>query len=143
MRTKILAFLLILGAFPVLAQTPTLSIFNALFPLLKCTTATVAAPQFLTYNGAVIACVAAPTVTLPVFVTGETPGGTINGTNTAFTLANTPVSGSLSLYVNGLRMCSGTCNGVLADYSVSGAAITFAPTSTPQVGAVILADYRH
>lgn len=31
------------------------------------------------------------------FVSGETPGGTINGTNTAFTLANTPIKGAVVL----------------------------------------------
>lgn len=52
-------------------------------------------------------------------VTNETPSGTIDGTNTAFTLANTP-QGSPSLYLNGQILEPGSGN----DYTISGAAIT-------------------
>lgn len=58
-------------------------------------------------------------------VANETPSGTVNGTNTAFTLANTPQNSSLQLILNGLVLEPGTGN----DYTISGAAITmlFAP----------------
>jgi hypothetical protein len=58
-------------------------------------------------------------------VGNETPGGTVNGANTAFTLANTPQSNSLQLYLNGVVLEPGAGN----DYTISGAAITalFAP----------------
>lgn len=58
---------------------------------------------------------------IPTFVDNETPSGTINGTNAAFTLANPPAS-TLHLYRNGLRQ------NPAIDYSVSGSTIT---------------DYRH
>ncbi len=77
--------------------------------------------------------------TLPgvTFVDQETPAGTINGSNTAFTLANTPSSpASVHLYVNGLRMSLGV------DFTISGNAITFLSTSTPQPGDVLVASYR-
>ncbi len=71
------------------------------------------------------------------FVDQETPGGTANGTNVTFTLANTPnPSTSLALYRNGLRMMPGV------DYTLSGSTITFAAASTPQTGDILIASYR-
>jgi len=57
-------------------------------------------------------------------IANETPSGAINGTNTAFTLANGSAYG-LALFLNGQLMEPGTGN----DYTVSGNAITmlFAP----------------
>jgi hypothetical protein len=54
------------------------------------------------------------------FVDKEIPSGSINGSNTAFTLANTPVAGSEHVYVNGMLTESGAGN----DYTISGASIT-------------------
>jgi hypothetical protein len=53
-------------------------------------------------------------------VTRETPGGTINGVNTAFTLAATPVAGSEQLFLNGILQEPGAGN----DYTISGVNIT-------------------
>jgi hypothetical protein len=62
------------------------------------------------------------------FVTRETPTGTLNGSNTTFTLANTPISGTEMVFLNGLLQNPGAGN----DYTVSGATITYltAPVST-------------
>lgn len=54
------------------------------------------------------------------FVDKEIPSGAINGSNTAFTLANTPVAGSEHVYINGALAESGAGN----DYTISGASIT-------------------
>lgn len=54
------------------------------------------------------------------FVDKEIPSGAINGSNTAYTLANTPVAGSEHVYVNGLLQESGAGN----DYTISAASIT-------------------
>lgn len=72
---------------------------------------------------------------LGVVVDNEVPSGTQNGVNVTFTLANTPQSGSLKLYVNGQRYKAGT------DFTLSGATITYvnAPFSTD----IVLADYRY
>jgi hypothetical protein len=71
-----------------------------------------------------------------VFVDGETPSGAINGSNTQFTLANTPVaSTSVSVWLNGLFQRYGV------DFSVSGSTISFLGTP-PQTGDVLLASYR-
>jgi hypothetical protein len=51
----------------------------------------------------------------------ETPSGTIDGSNDAFSLANTPVVGSEEVYLNGLLQEPGALN----DYTISGASITF------------------
>ncbi len=71
------------------------------------------------------------------FVDAETPGGTVNGTNATFTLANTPVSStSLSLFRNGLLQSVGV------DYTLSGMTITFLTGAIPQANDILLASYR-
>lgn len=70
------------------------------------------------------------------FVTNEVPSGTINGSNTAFTLANSPTAGTVSLYLNGVRLQPGAGN----DYTISGATITM--LYAPATGDQLLADYR-
>ncbi|MGC2656621.1 MAG: hypothetical protein WA324_01495 [Bryobacteraceae bacterium] len=73
----------------------------------------------------------------PVFIDGETPGGTINGGNATFTLANAPSPAtSLDLYRNGLVQSVGV------DYRISGNTITFLPGSIPQTGDLLQAFYR-
>lgn len=69
------------------------------------------------------------------FADAETPTGSVNGSNTAFTLANTPVSGSLMLFLGGSVQTKDV------DYSLSGTSITF--TSAPYSGAVLIAWYRY
>lgn len=61
------------------------------------------------------------------YVANETVGGTINGTNTAFTLATAPAVASLDLKLNGVTLEPGAGN----DYTISGTAITmlFAPVT--------------
>jgi hypothetical protein len=73
------------------------------------------------------------------FADAEVPSGTISGTNLAFTLAAVPSPAlSLKLYKNGVLL---TQNG---DYTLSGSTITFSGTSsTPQVGDILSASYRH
>jgi hypothetical protein len=70
------------------------------------------------------------------FVDDEVPSGSINGSNTAFSLASTPASGSLKLYLNGLRLKVGSGN----DFTLSGSTITM--TTAPLTGERITADYR-
>jgi hypothetical protein len=55
------------------------------------------------------------------FVVRETPSGTINGVNTTFTLANTPIAGTEMVFLNGILQEPGAGN----DYTISGAAITY------------------
>lgn len=69
------------------------------------------------------------------YVFGEVPTGSINGTNTVFTLANAPVGAAI--FVNGLRMTGNI------DYSISGTTITFASESIPQSGDLLVVDYTH
>ena len=71
------------------------------------------------------------------FVDAETPVGTVNGSNTAFTLSSAPnPASSVIVYRNGLRVAS-------AAYSVAGSTITFASGEVPQTGDVLLCSYRH
>lgn len=71
------------------------------------------------------------------YVTRESPTGTIDGSNTIFTLAATPVAGTEHVYVNGILQNSGTGN----DYTISGATITFLAGAIPQTGDVIRVSY--
>lgn len=70
------------------------------------------------------------------FVDKEIPSGSINGSNTAFSLANTPVAGSEHLYLNGILQESGAGN----DYTISGATITM--LTAPLAGEKIRVSYR-
>jgi hypothetical protein len=69
------------------------------------------------------------------YVNNETPGGTINGSNTAFTLAAAPVAGQESFFLNGQRLERGAGN----DYTISGSNVTM--LFAPQTGDKLRADY--
>jgi hypothetical protein len=85
-------------------------------------------------DGTSASCVSS--VTSP-FVDAEIPAGTINGTNTNFTLASTPVpTSSVDVWRNGSLLHAGV------DFTVSGNAITFVGSATPQMGDTILVSYR-
>lgn len=71
------------------------------------------------------------------FIDAEIPAGAVNGSNSAFTLANAPgTPGSLSLYLNGVLRVPGV------DYTLSGSTITFGNYEIPQSGDSLLAYYR-
>jgi hypothetical protein len=70
------------------------------------------------------------------FVVRETPAGTVNGSNTAFSLANTPVSGTEQLYLNGILQEPGAGN----DYTISGVAITY--LAAPLTGDKLRVSYQ-
>ena len=61
------------------------------------------------------------------YVVQESVSGTLNSSNTAFTLGSSPRDGTLTLILNGLILSEGASN----DYTLSGTAITmnFAPES--------------
>ncbi len=69
------------------------------------------------------------------FAGSEVPSGTVDGTNTTYTLAHTATSDSLQLFWNGVRQYPTT------DYTISGATITM--TYAPASGSYPLADYRY
>lgn len=64
----------------------------------------------------------------------EIPSGTVNGSNTIFTLSNTPVDDSYTITVNGLVRTKTT------DFSISGSTLTF--TWAPATGSSIFAIYQ-
>jgi hypothetical protein len=70
------------------------------------------------------------------FSDAETPGGLINGVNTTYSLANTPIGG-LRVYKNGVLLTNG------ADYTVAGATLTFTNIAIPNPGDTLLAYYRY
>jgi hypothetical protein len=98
--------------------------------------------QLLQYNGTNWVNASLNTVVSSAYVTRETPSGTINGTNAIFVLANNPVTGQESVYVNGVLQ-----NGASNDYSIqyntpaNQATITFQAGAVPPTGSVILVNY--
>lgn len=80
--------------------------------------------------------------TVPNFADEETPTGTIDGSNTAFTLANAPSPGASLILVHASGPGGG---GVLRaggiDFTLTGASI--AMVTAPAVGDTLLAWYRH
>ena len=70
------------------------------------------------------------------FVDKEIPSGSINGSNTSFSLANTPVAGSEHVYLNGVLQESGSGN----DYTISAATITY--LAAPLTGEKLRVSYR-
>jgi len=77
------------------------------------------------------------TITGVGFVDLETPAGSVNGSNTSFTLSHVPSpQSSVAVFRNGMRLASGL------DYTISNNALTFAAGDVPQSGDVILCSYR-
>jgi len=96
------------------------------------------AGQVLQSNGTTLApswVTAAGGLGISNFVARETPSGTVNGSNTAFTLANTPTSGTEQVYLNGIQQEPGSGN----DYTISGTAITY--LTAPLTGDKIRVSY--
>lgn len=89
-------------------------------------------------NGTAISAAAAGTdyVVPTAFVDRETPAGTVNGSNTTFTLAFTPVAGSEHVFLNGILQEPGAGN----DYTISGLTITY--LTAPLTGDKIRVTYR-
>ena len=69
------------------------------------------------------------------FADSETPTGDVDGANTDFVLAHTPLTGSLKVYLNGMRMS------ITEDYTLATATITF--LTAPDSGSIITCDYRY
>jgi len=69
------------------------------------------------------------------FVTSEVPVGTINGTNTAFTVASPYVTGSLRVFRNGIRLRGGG-----NDFTETPSGFTM--VTAPATGSVLLVDYN-
>lgn len=65
----------------------------------------------------------------------ETPTGSVNGVNTTFTLANTPIAGTEEVFLNGLLQDAGAGN----DYTISGGTITM--LSAPLTGDKLRVNY--
>lgn len=69
------------------------------------------------------------------FIANETPTGAINGSNVTFTLANTPFTGTVQVYLNGILQDPGAGN----DYTISAGTITM--LSAPLTGDKIRVHY--
>ena len=99
-------------------------------PLIKITTGSPGAGKFLTSDADGDATWSTVAIS---FIDGETPSGTIDDANLTFTIANTPITGSVKVFLNGLRLKLTT------DYTISGVTITM--IVAPTTGDILLADY--
>jgi hypothetical protein len=70
------------------------------------------------------------------FVSKEVPTGLINGSNTSYSLVNTPISGTEHVYLNGVLQEEGAGN----DYTISGSTITY--LTAPETGDKLVVSYR-
>jgi hypothetical protein len=71
------------------------------------------------------------------FIDGESPSGIVDGSNTTFTLSQTPnPTASLAMYRNGIMQK------VTQDFSISGGSVAFVTANTPQPGDTLVASYR-
>jgi len=68
-------------------------------------------------------------------ICNEIPTGDINSSNTEFVLANTPETGSVSVFLNGLLQQPGGGE----DYTISGSTITF--VAAPDTNDILLVNY--
>ncbi len=68
-------------------------------------------------------------------IVNEIPSGTIGGGNDTFTLANTPVAGTVMVFLNGLHQSQGSG----LDYTISGTTITF--TKAPRNNSELYVSY--
>ena len=67
-----------------------------------------------------------------------------NGTNTLFTLDNTPTQAkNVSIYINGLLQMPATSitSAPFQDFSVTGSNVYFTTASLPEIGSLIMANY--
>ncbi len=79
-----------------------------------------------------------PTLRAKVPSTRDVWGETLTATGTmpTWTLNTAPLTGTLRLHLNGIRLTAGV------DYTIAGSVITFIGKSTPQAAEVLCADYR-
>lgn len=88
-------------------------------------------------NGSIDLTVSSGTsLTAAKFIFNETPTGTVDGTNTVFTLAQAPVTGKVMVFVNGVLQ-----KGASNDYSIAGSTITFLSGSIPATGDFVTTTY--
>lgn len=71
------------------------------------------------------------------FIDKETPAGVTDDVNVTFDLANSPITTSEHVYINGILQTAGNT----ADYTISGSQIIF--TEAPFPGANIRCTYRY
>ena len=77
------------------------------------------------------------TLSLSNFVVRETPFGLVDGSNSTFILAHTPLPGTETVYLNGILQH----NGMSMDYTINGNTISFNGLSVPVSGDVLLVSY--
>jgi len=107
------------------------------------TTAAPLASKIVNGNGTTISINNSPgnetlQVDIPIFVEMETPTGAINSSNTAYTLAHTPIAGSVQVY---LGATATTLNRIAETaFSVTGTSLTMG--TAPATGSILRVSYR-
>jgi len=91
--------------------------------------------KWTTANGMEWADVDGDVVTDSDVICNEIPSGLINSSNVTYTLANTPVAGTVTVYLNGMFQAQGAG----LDYTVSGGTITF--VKAPRTNSDLYVNY--
>lgn len=91
--------------------------------------------DFITLDTSLIVAADSVKVNLALWITRETPTGLVNGANTTYTLANTPVVGSEQVFLNGILQEPGAGN----DYTIATTTITY--LTAPISGDIIRVNY--
>ena len=95
------------------------------------------ASDCLHVDGSSGACGSGSGGTTASFMDSDSPSGIVDGSNTTFTLSQTPSpSTSLALYRNGILQK------VTQDFTIGGSSVAFVTANTPQPGDTLLASYR-
>jgi len=91
--------------------------------------------KYTTANGMEWADIDSDVVTDSDVITNEIPSGLINSLNVTYTLANTPVNGTVTVYLNGMYQAQGSG----LDYTISGGTITF--VKAPRTNSDLYVNY--
>jgi len=93
--------------------------------------------QFLKQVGGVVAWATFAGLTDADFIVGETPTGAIDAINLQYVLANVPTTGTVQVYLDGLRLRDGASH----DYQIASTS-AIVMNYAPETGQNLLVDYR-
>lgn len=83
----------------------------------------------------------ATTLQFDALVTGETPGGIVDGINKTFTTANLFRFGSLQVFINGVNRINADSNATVVDFTESTDQKSFIFTNAPAIDSIVVISY--
>ena len=83
----------------------------------------------------------ATTLQFDALVTGETPGGSVDGVNKTFTTANLFRFGTLQVFVNGVNRINADSNSTVVDFTEGTNQMSFTFSSAPAANDIVIIGY--